>query len=203
MAHQSRLQGEPSQFALWLSISIEADYRDRGVFAALRIVTAQRRSGTRLLFRVALDVAREVLADALGRKNELGGGRGVYQAYRALVRYLAREVDEAEGVQEDPGREQWEADVRAFGCHRAGAILTNRNGDEIVVVETYGLYLVSDKSGPYRYRDEKGGGRVSYRFGYICRRAGSEKTAFWSAGDMYDDDGCITHLRLVHSTSSH
>jgi hypothetical protein len=191
-------EANPASVALWISITVEADYRNRGAFPGLRMDSAEKRNGTNLIFHVPVDFARAVLEDAQARRDEIAKGRGLYQAYRALAKRLQWALDDAEGVEDDPGREDWEAAVRAVGCHPVGAQVKDSEGDSLVVCRSYAVVTVWDEDHG-KFRSEKTGDRFSYRMGYVCKKPGSEETFFMPAGDLYDQEGEITHLRLVHS----
>lgn len=189
----------PQQLAsvvLVISLTIEGDYRNRGAFPGLRIDSAEKRSGTNLIFRVPVGFAREVLDDARARRDEIGGGRGLYQAYRALAKNLQFSLDRADGVKDDPGMEAWEKDTRSVGCHPAGMRVHNEDGEALTITGPYKLWRVNGNDGSFRDNDGK---RFSYRWGYACTRDGAKESCFYAAGDLYADDGGITHLRLVHS----
>jgi hypothetical protein len=187
---------------LWLSVTLEQDYRNLGAFPGLRIESAKR-SGTTLLFQVPIDFANEVLEHGRERMRELGGGRGLYQSYRAMVAKLSRELDEVEGVTADPGREAAEAAVAAsYARLSMRDAVTNEDGRRGEVVGEFRVYHIAEEDG--EYRDAQG--RTGYRPGYLvkwCDEHGKlpddEKHFFCSAADLYSASGEITHLRLVRS----
>lgn len=181
--------------SLVLSPTLEQDFRNLGVFPGLRAETAKR-SGASLFFRVPQDFAREVLAHARGRMEEIGAGRGLYQAYRALAAKLAQALDDAEGVTDDPGRDAWgQEQAREFARLRPGDVVTNADGERGRVTSDFGVFKVLDDEGQYRCQ----AGRFNYRPGYsVMWRDGSTET-FSQAGDIYSASGETTHLRLVRS----
>lgn len=181
--------------AVWLSATVLADYADRGAFPGLRLDKPHNRAGTWALFSVPIDFAHEVLADAEQRKHELRSGRGLFQAYRSLAEKLARELDRVEGVTEAPDRLVWDAEMKAFNCHPVGTQLLDDDGEVVTIASAYSARSVQTEAG--EFRSPKSGRRVSYRYGYTAKRG--EQEFFYAAGDLYDRDGAVTHLRLVHS----
>lgn len=178
-----------------LSLTLEQDYRNLGVFPGLR-AEAAKRSGAYLLFRVNLDFAHEVLAHAQDRMKEIGTGRGLYQAYRALAAKLAQSLDDAEGVTEAPGVEAWEQEQeQEFARLRPGDVVTNADGDRGQVTSRFQVFRVVDDEGPYRNED----GRFSYRYGYSVMWRGESEEKFSSPWQVYSPSGELTHLRLVRS----
>lgn len=193
-APASNKSSEPL-LSLVLSPTLEQDYRKLGAFPGLRAETA-RRSGTALFFRVTPDFAREVLAHAQERKKEIGPGRGLYQAYRALAAKLAQALDDAEGVTDDPGREAWEEEqAQDFARLRPGDVVTNVHGGRGRVAGDFGVFKVLDDEGQYRGAD----GRFNYRPGYSVVWEDDPVAKFSQPGDIYSASGETTHLRLVRS----
>ena len=82
-----------------ISLTIEADYRKRGVFPRLRSDAAEKRTGTNLRFTVPLKFARAVQKDAKARREE--ATRGMAHAYSALISQLRIALDH--GDLDDPG----------------------------------------------------------------------------------------------------
>lgn len=194
-APASDISSEPL-ISLVLSPTLEQDYCKLGVFPGLR-AEAAKRSGTALFYRVTLDFARKVLAHAQARMKEIGTGRGLYQAYRALAAKLAQSLDDAEGVDPDPGPEQWEQEqAREFARLRPGDVVTNEDGDCGRIECGLGVYKVLDDEGQYRGNNV---GRFSYRLGYLVVWRDEAVGQFNSPGDIYSASGETTHLRLVRS----
>lgn len=178
---------------IWLTITMEADYRNTGIFPGLRFEKAVHRSGTKALFRVPIDFACEVLEHAKERKRELGTGRGLYQAYRAFVERTEAALDDAEGIALDPGEEAVANALREAGCIKPGTWVLLESGEKAVVVQGYGLRQVRCEDGDYRSGCE----RIDWRQGYEVAAIGG-KRIFAAAGQIVDVDGRLTHLRLVH-----
>lgn len=196
MADARRLSpGGDSTVSLWISLTVEGDYRNRAAFPGLRIDSAIKRSGTTLLFRVPVDFAHEVLEDAKNRRKEIGGGRGLYQAYRALTKNLQALVDRADGVQADPGSDTWEAGIRSLGCIAVNTVVRDEDNDALVIVSPYKRYRVFSNDG--EFKDNDTGKRFSYMYGYGVKKVEGGENFFQAAGQLYDADGCFTHLRLV------
>jgi hypothetical protein len=186
-------------FELWLTISLDADYRARDVFPELRAEYAVRRSGTQLLFVVPIETAQAVLKDSKERMGQLKSLRGVYQSYRALAARLTDQFDESDGVSPDPGFEAISKQLQEISCHAVGTTLYDGNGDRVYLKGGYQLRRVRSSSGPFRTQD---GMRCTYRPGYcgiVERSDGTQDEHFFAASDLLDRDGYITHLRLVHS----
>lgn len=187
---------ENATITIWLSPTVEADYRNRGCFPGLRSDKAASRESTWAIFYVSPDFAREVLDDAQERKRELKSGRGLSQGYRSLAAKIVRELEQFDGVRPDPGKEAWEADVRSSGCHDVGARLFDANGEPLVVARAYGVHKVRSSDGEFR---NENGNRIDYRHGYVCVRPGNDDPVFYAAWELFDRDGECTHLRLVHA----
>lgn len=185
------------QITLCVSLTVEADYRSRAAFPGLRIEHAKKRVGTFLLFDVPLSFADSVLEDAENRMEEIGGGRGVYQAYRALHKRLSADLDEVDGVEPDPGREAFIKSVERIGVHPVGTVLYSDEGEQVTITHPLTIYPCSSAQGAFRRRE----GRFDYRPMYLGEvvRDGKKESFAWAPGALLDKDGGITHLRLVHS----
>ena len=181
---------------LMLTPALEADYRNRAAFPGLRSDQAEKRSGTTSIFYVPIAFAREVLEDAKDRMQELGSGRGVYQAYRALAEHMKRGIDRAEGVQPDPGLEKWTEEASAVGCLQVGYTLQDQDGETVIITEGYKVRRCNQESGPFR---DETGRRFAYRAGYVgvVMRGGQAKKFFYAAGELFTPSGDTTHLRLI------
>lgn len=71
------------------------------------------------------------------------------------------------------------------GGHVVGTTLVNPNGERVTVKKPYGHHWVN-----------YGGERV-LRYGYVCEKVETGESYFYEAGQLEDEDGFITHLRLV------
>lgn len=181
---------------LMLTPTLEAEYRNRAAFPGLRADKAAKRSGATSIFYVPAVFAREVLEDAKNRMQELGSGRGVYQAYRALAEHMKRGIDRAEGVQPDPGLDKWAEEYGSVGCLQAGYKLQDDDGETVILSEGYKVRRCNQQNGPFR---DDSGRRFAYRPGYVgvVMRDGEAKKFFYAACDLFSPSGDVTHLRLV------
>jgi hypothetical protein len=178
---------------LRLSSSLLADYRNRGAFPGLRVENDHKRVGNWAVFSVTIDFAHHVLEDARSRRKEFTNHRGPYIAYNSLIKKLQWALDQSEGVQADPGEEEWRQEVTQFGCHPVGTRLRSVEGVDVKVARAYGLVRVPCEGG--EFRDDEG--RFNRRLGYVCEDEETGKRFFWSAGELHTRDGAITHLRLA------
>jgi len=196
--HASIYPESAPTYRLALSLTIEADYRNRGVFPGLRIEAATKRAGTWLYFDVPVDFARSVLEDAQERYKERADmPRGRPAAYTALIRNLGVALDAAEGVTCDPGFDKWLTEQRDASVLLAvGQRVLTVDGDPVVILGEYRLRKVNDPDGPYR--DNDGSSRFRYQYGYTAKGEDG-KVFFWTAGDLYAANGEQAHLRLVRS----
>jgi hypothetical protein len=196
MSLHAHTHAEP-HITLSLSLTVEADYRNRAAFPGLRLEQAAKRVGTYLLFDIARDFAAEVLEDAENRMEELGGGRGLYQAFRALRERLADDMDKADGVLADPGLDAFKKAAASVGVHRVGTVLFDDDGREVKITGGLEIRGCRHESGAFR----KSKGRFDYRPMYAgtVQKEGGVEEFLWAPGDLYDRDGGVTHLRLVHS----
>lgn len=84
---------------LAITVAIEADYRNRGVFPGLRADSADRRDGRTLYFTVPVEFARAVLEDAEARRAERTN-RWIASAYTGLLRHLRWKFERLDATDE-------------------------------------------------------------------------------------------------------
>lgn len=183
---------------VWVTPKLEAKYRELGAFPELRAEKENHRVGTSMVFRVLRARADEVLDDARDRMREMGSSRGLFQSYHSMASKLRTAINNADGVKPDPGHTA--AKARLLGpspaAHDTGARFGIASGAVVLVVTPYDVYQVNDDHGPYR---RSTGELVSYRPGYKVMNMASAKMCFVRAGELLDEDGNSTHLKLIHS----
>jgi hypothetical protein len=72
------------------------------------------------------------------------------------------------------------------------------HGTRLEITEGFDLYRVFDESGPYI---DGNGERVSYKYGYCARELG-EKSHFYPAHQLRDENWNLRHLQLVGSDNT-
>lgn len=183
---------------VWITPTVEREYRVRNVFPALRIEKAMRVMNTATgVFALTVDAASEVLADATSqcqvRRPEQ---KGLTTAYTSLRRTLAQQVQSAErrDTVPDPGLEEARKAVHeSVARFKVGEACQDSQGKTYEIVGGYGFYRVQDDEGPYWHAD---GARVVYAYGYEVKAPG-EEVYFVRPHRLWDADGEIKHLRLV------
>lgn len=186
---------------------IEREFKRRGIFTELRLENAIRIiNGATGVYRVSVDLAREILADAEAQNRNGDLPRGLPVAYGSLARNITASLKQEarRGLIDDPGieevqRRQAAASARFEVGDRAIYFRDSEEyGREATIVEGYQMYTVQTEDGPYIARDEK---RVDYRRGYIIKLKGKDDMFFAHAYELTRDDCKPSHLRLVASRS--
>jgi hypothetical protein len=83
----------PESVVIWLTTTVERDYKQRGIFPSLRYANALGFKGAATRHFLTSDHANQLLADAVAREQATGGG--LRNAYRAHLRSIQAAVEEA------------------------------------------------------------------------------------------------------------
>lgn len=193
---------------VWITPTIERDYRERNVFPELRIESAAKRirGGTTGVFFLTLGEAEAIRQDALERTKRLDLPRGLPMAYGCLLRAISPAIKAARGDREDPGREAVAAEVANASSlfHKGDRVRycspwrnDKDDGVEMVITADFAFRVVSiDEGRPGAFITPQGR-RVVYRWGYCAQRIDRSIEYFYSAGEIQTMDYKLGHLRLV------
>lgn len=202
MAHANSLSVD-SEIVVRITPVIEREFERRRVFAELRLANAFRIiNGATGEYRVCLERAREILADAKAQNCNRDLPRGLPVAYGSLARNITDSLkwDARRGLIDDPGmvevqRRQTAASASFMvGNHVVYFRDDDEYGHKAIIVEGYRMYSVADGNGPYITHDDK---RKAYRYGYVIKLIGTEGPFFVPAYSLTRDDCKPSHLRLV------
>lgn len=80
---------------LWVTNTVERDYRSRGVFQAIRDGCSEDRDASSLLFFVTPEFAEEILEDAEAHRQSPNLRRGLKVAYNSHIAGIRYALDEA------------------------------------------------------------------------------------------------------------
>lgn len=193
-----------SHINVLISPVIEREYKRRDKFPSLRLENAAHiQNGASGLYKVSIECAKELLADAQAmqmRSRELP--RGIPAAYSALARNIGAKLkaEARRGLWDDPGIAEAKCRMQDTpACFKVGDFALNfgRNdeyGTQVVVVRGYELSPVRADDGAYLTDD---GERINYMYGYVVKHEKSGDTWFAKPCELTRGDCKPTHLRLV------
>ena len=204
-AANATTQTEPT-VGVTITAPIERDYIRRGVFPELRLDHAIRIVNGAGRYRVRLDVAEAVVADATAivHPDSCDTPRGRKSAFTCLVKKLLQAIkdEQRKGLWDDPGLNEAKARMQESPAQfRVGEAVRlwsewiddENDGELMEITEAYGLYQVRSDDGPYINKDDS---KLAYLWGYVVRdRMGKE--SFCHPFQLQSLDYGHRHLRLV------
>lgn len=204
MAAQHHTTEPDDSIDVWITPTIDRDYRRRNVFFpemwsedADKILS----NGTFVHEGVCLEFAQELLEDAKEQRCTPNVPRGTRVAYTALMRQIEgrlRALLERATVP-DPGYEAMLKPLPSparFNIGDAAVVWAPGKGRHGILVEIVGEYKLLQFTGGNGGYLTKNGDRVSYRYGYIAKIPGDDRYAF-PPHELRAPDGSVRHIRLV------
>ena len=193
---------------VWITPTIERDFKARGIFPELRAETGLAiRCGAQHLHRLTVPEAEALLQD-VEQQYESGDAqrrqRGLGVAYGSLRCALSEAVRHAKGLWDDPGLERLQKrqdaelarfEVGDYARHWCPWGESDLDGQRVLITKGYGVYgCIDDDEGEFVTPD---GERVTYRCGYLGMRVGSDKERFYRPCELQTIDHKPSYLRLV------
>lgn len=203
MAAQHHTTEPDDSIDVWITPTIDRDYRRRNVFPEMWSEDVDKilSNGTFVHEGLCLEFAQELLEDAKEQRCISDVPRGTRVAYTALMRQIEgrlRELLERATVP-DPGYEamlQPPPSPARFNVGDAAVIWvqgTSHHGELVEIVGEYKLSRCASRDGRYLTKE---GTRLEYRYGYDAKLPGGKRYIF-SAHELRAPDGSVRHIRLV------
>lgn len=195
---------EDDEVTIYITPTIERDYRRRNVFEELWSQRADKTQPNGTFVHTACsDFAEDVLEDAQDQRTNSDGPRGTRASYTALARQIEAQLRLLlrRHTLPDPGYgAMLNTPPPSPARFRVGdAAVVWSPGDDshhlqlVEIVSEYRLRIVASESGRYLNKD---GVRVDYYHAYSAKSPGDEVYA-WAPHQLRDPDQRIRHLRLV------
>jgi len=197
-------RGNPA-IEVWISPTIEREFKRREVFPHLRIENARCTvRGATGVYDISIEEAEAILEDAELQRDNRALRRGIPVAFSSLAKCLRPAIRHAKGLWDDPGAEEVISRIeQEFARFHAGdevrywspLIDDPLDGEPLVITGGYELRGVFGKNGAFLTEDGK---RFDYAWGYTARRPNGSQH-FYPAYKLQRENYTVGHLRLVET----